>query len=84
MYFSPSIWALSLRSILGPLRHPFLVLGLPDQYDYGYESEGTGNFSLMAGGSWNRFPNKGIFSGNSPAELDAWSKYRLGFVTPTK
>ena len=59
------------------------VLGLPDQYDYGYESEGTGNFSLMSGGSWNRYPNKAIFSGNSPAELDAWSKYRLGFVTPT-
>ncbi len=59
------------------------VLGLPDQYDYGYESEGTGIYSLMAGGSWNRFPNERLFSGNSPAVLDAWSKYRLGFVTPT-
>lgn len=68
------------------------VLGLPDQYDYGYESEGTGYYSLMAGGSWNRYPyttmpgwSRGtrIFSGNSPADLDAWSKYRLGFVTPT-
>jgi immune inhibitor A len=59
------------------------VLGLPDQYDYGYESEGTGMYSLMAGGSWNRYPNERILSGNSPAQLDAWSKYRLGFVTPT-
>jgi immune inhibitor A len=59
------------------------VLGLPDQYDYGYESEGTGMYSLMAGGSWNRYPNYPIFAGNSPAQLDAWSKYRLGFVTPT-
>ena len=68
------------------------VLGLPDQYDYGYESEGTGYYSLMAGGSWNRYPytamlgwSKGtrIFSGNSPAHLDAWSKYRLGFLNPT-
>lgn len=60
------------------------VLGLPDQYDYGYESDGTDVYSLMAGGSWNRYPNARIFSGNSPAQLDAWSKYRLGFVTPTE
>lgn len=60
------------------------VLGLPDQYDYGYESEGTGIFSLMAGGSWNRFPNKNLFSGNSPADLDAWSKVYLGFVKPVE
>lgn len=58
------------------------VLGLPDQYDYGYESDGTDVYSLMAGGSWNRYPAARIFSGNSPAHLDAWSKYRLGFVTP--
>lgn len=61
------------------------VLGLPDQYDYGYESDGTSIFSLMAGGSWNRYPSysgSAIFSGNSPAFLDAWSRYRLGFVTP--
>jgi immune inhibitor A len=60
------------------------VLGLPDQYDYGYESNGTGYFSLMAGGSWNNWPEDEIFYGNSPSELDAWSKYRLGVLTPTK
>jgi immune inhibitor A len=59
------------------------VLGLPDQYDYGYESDGTDVYSLMAGGSWNRYPADRIFSGNSPAHLDAWSKYMLGFLTPT-
>jgi M6 family metalloprotease-like protein len=58
------------------------VLGLPDQYDYGYESDGTDVYSLMAGGSWNRYPGDRIFSGNSPAQLDAWSKYMLGFVDP--
>lgn len=58
------------------------VLGLPDQYDYGYESNGTGIYSLMADGSWNQYPGAAIFSGNSPAHLDAWSKYRLGFLTP--
>jgi immune inhibitor A len=60
------------------------VLGLPDQYDYGYESDGTDVYSLMAGGSWNRYPADRIFSGNSPAQLDAWSKYRLGFLTPVE
>ncbi len=59
------------------------VLGLPDQYDYGYESSGTGIYSLMAGGSWNQWPPDWIFAGNSPSFLDAWSRYRLGFVTPT-
>jgi immune inhibitor A len=60
------------------------VLGLPDQYDYGYESDGTDVYSLMAGGSWNRYPAAQIFSGNSPAQLDAWSKYRLGFLKPVE
>lgn len=60
------------------------VLGLPDQYDYGYESDGTDVYSLMAGGSWNRYPANRIFSGNSPAQMDAWSKYRLGFVDPVE
>jgi M6 family metalloprotease-like protein len=59
------------------------VLGLPDQYDYGYESNGTGMYSLMASGSWNQYPANSIFAGNSPAHLDAWSKYRLGFITPS-
>ena len=58
------------------------VLGLPDQYDYGYESQGTGIYSLMAGGSWNQWPTDPIFAGNSPSFLDAWSRYRLRFVTP--
>jgi M6 family metalloprotease-like protein len=60
------------------------VLGLPDQYDYGYESLGTSIYSLMAGGSWNQWPSDDwMFAGNSPSFLDAWSRYRLGFVTPT-
>jgi M6 family metalloprotease-like protein len=68
---------------VGVFAHEYAhVLGLPDQYDYGYESQGTGRFSLMAGGSWNQFPLGSIFSGNSPSNLDAWSKYRLGFVEP--
>ena len=66
------------------------VLGLPDQYDYGYESDGTGNYSSMATGDWGwscpgaNYPDYLMFLGNSPAHFDAWSKYRLGFVTPVK
>ncbi|MCP4580187.1 MAG: M6 family metalloprotease domain-containing protein [candidate division Zixibacteria bacterium] len=52
------------------------VFGLPDLYDTDNSSEGIGNWSLMAGGSWN-----GTL-GNSPAHPDAWSKIQLGFVTP--
>jgi len=65
------------------------VLGLPDQYDYGYDSEGTGLFTLMAGGSYGsnvteeQTENGRWFTGNSPVHMDAWSKYYLGFVNPT-
>lgn len=58
------------------------VLGLPDEYDYGYESEGTGRWSLMSAGSWSRYPNYVNFAGNSPSHPSAWGKYRLGFVDP--
>lgn len=53
------------------------VFGLPDLYDTDYSSAGIGNWSLMAGGSWNGS------LGNSPAHPDAWCKIQLGFVTPT-
>ncbi len=52
-------------------------LGLPDLYDYGYDSEGAGNFCLMAGGSWN-----GNY-GTTPAHMSAWCKSTLGWVTPS-
>ena len=70
---------------VGVYAHEFgHVLGLPDEYDYGYESSGTGRFSLMAGGSWNRFPNTGECAGNSPAHPSAWGKAYLGFITPVE
>lgn len=73
----------------GVFAHEFgHVLGLPDQYDYGYDSEGTGMFTLMAGGSYGRDVNTNnpllnrYFSGFSPVHMDAWSKYYLGFADP--
>lgn len=54
------------------------VLGLPDLYDVDYEpenSDGLGDWSLMAGGSWGG-------EGRTPAHFDAWSKIFVGFVEP--
>jgi M6 family metalloprotease-like protein len=71
---------------VGVYAHEFgHVLGLPDEYDYGYESNGTGRMSLMAGGSWSRTPN--VYpdcAGNSPAHPSAWGRAYLGFVTPVE
>jgi M6 family metalloprotease-like protein len=71
---------------VGVYAHEFgHVLGLPDEYDYGYESNGTGRVSLMSGGSWNRFPD--VYpdcAGNSPAHPSAWGAAHLGFLTPVE
>lgn len=51
-------------------------LGLPDLYDYGYDSQGAGDFCLMAGGSWN-----GDY-GTTPAHMSAWCLSTLRWVNP--
>jgi M6 family metalloprotease-like protein len=67
-------------STMGVFAHEYgHALGLPDLYDTDYTSEGVGNWSLMAGGSWNYV----TLDGDRPAHLDAWCKYALGWVTPT-
>ncbi|WP_226643635.1 M6 family metalloprotease domain-containing protein [Mesobacillus subterraneus] len=58
------------------------ALGLPDFYDTVYSSEGVGNYSMMAGGSWMRYPNKSAYSGNSPTHFDPFSKIFLGWAEP--
>ncbi len=58
------------------------VLGLPDLYDYGMDSEGIGAYSLMGSGNWGKAENDTI-PGQTPVHLDAWSKIALGFVEPT-
>ena len=50
---------------------------LPDLYDRDSSSEGIGNWSLMAGGSWNGT------SGSSPAWPDAWSRLKMGYSAAT-
>jgi immune inhibitor A len=56
------------------------ALGLVDLYDSNNTSEGIGNWSLMASGSWlgvNRL-------GDRPAHPDPWSKSALGWVAPVR
>ena len=50
---------------------------LPDLYDRDSSSNGIGNWSLMAGGSWNGT------SGSSPAWPDAWSRLKMGYSAAT-
>lgn len=53
--------------------------GLPDLYDRDYSSYGAGDWSLMAGGSWNGPSNLGA----SPAWPDAWNRLQMGIATTT-
>ncbi|MBN2185147.1 MAG: M6 family metalloprotease domain-containing protein, partial [Candidatus Krumholzibacteriota bacterium] len=71
----PSTWGITRIGVICHETGHFL--GLPDLYDYGYDSEGAGNFCLMAGGSWN-----GNY-GSTPSHLSGWCKVDLGWVTPT-
>ena len=53
-----------------------LLLKWPDLYDTDYSSRGTGQWDLMAGGSWNN-------GGNTPAHPTAWCKLQAGWINPT-
>ncbi len=67
-------------STVGVFAHEYAhSLGLPDLYDTDYSSYGIGDWSLMASGVWNYIS----VPGDRPAHLDAWSKFFLGWVTPT-
>ena len=60
------------------------VLGLPDLYDLTAgptSTEGVGEWDLMATGVYNHLSTRPI--GTSPAHMSAWSKIKLGWVTPT-
>ncbi len=69
---------------IGVFCHEFgHVFGLPDLYDTDItngDSEGIGNWGLMAGGSWG---GDGA-SPEKPTHMSAWSKEFLGWITPTE
>ena len=66
---------------MGVYAHEFgHVLGLPDLYDRDNsdgDSEGVGEWCLMASGSW-----LGI-GGDTPAHMSAWCKSEMGWLNPT-
>jgi M6 family metalloprotease-like protein len=67
------------QSTMGVYAHEFgHALGLPDLYDTTSASRGIGSWSLMAYGSWNGITR----NGDTPAQLDAWSKAKLGWISP--
>jgi M6 family metalloprotease-like protein len=71
---SPGTWGITRIGVICHETGHFL--GLPDLYDYGYDSQGAGDFCLMAGGSWN-----GNY-GTQPAQMSAWCKKTLSWLTP--
>jgi M6 family metalloprotease-like protein len=72
---NPATWGITRIGVICHETGHFL--GLPDLYDYDYDSRGAGNFCLMAGGSWN-----GSY-GTKPAHMSAYCKSDLAWVTPT-
>jgi M6 family metalloprotease-like protein len=68
---------------IGVFAHEFgHAFGLPDLYDTddsNGDSEGIGNWCLMASGSWGGDGN----TPERPSHMSAWSKEYLGWVNPT-
>lgn len=60
------------------------LLNLPDLYDNTNNSYGVGYYSLMGYGCWGGDPALNPVSAFKPVHLDAWSKYKLGFMDITK
>lgn len=70
-------------STIGVICHEFgHICGAPDYYDTNYgtggQYTGTGNWDLMAGGSWN-----GInAAGDCPAHINGYEKWLFGWANP--
>ena len=75
----PEYWSSAGDMTCGVYAHEMghAAFGLPDLYDYGYDSRGLGSWSLMAGGSWNGA------NGASPAHPDAWCRVEMGAASAT-
>lgn len=68
---------------IGVICHEFgHVCGSPDYYDTDYPTggqyDGTGNWDLMAGGSWNGVNT----AGDCPAHANGYQKWLYGWATP--
>jgi len=74
----------NLIASIGTFCHEFgHVLGLPDLYDTSglpTSSEGTGEWDLMGSGNFSHAPGDTL--GTSPSHMSAWSKQKLGLITP--
>jgi len=81
----PEYWAASRfgRMTLGVYAHEFgHLLGLPDLYDYDFDSKGIGDWGLMGLGMWNGPNPNATDRGQSPSWPSAWSRVALGWVAP--
>ncbi len=75
----PEYWYTPGDMTIGVYAHELgHALGLPDLYDIDVRYGGVGQWSLMADGVWN-----GAYLGDSPAQLDAWSRLYLGYTSAT-
>jgi len=79
---SPELYQTGITTI-GVICHEMShAFGAPDFYDTngstGGSFTGTGNWDIMAGGSWNGSPG-----GNRPPHHNMYSKIKFGWVTPT-
>jgi M6 family metalloprotease-like protein len=81
VHTEPALWSTSGTDIvrIGVIAHETAhFFGLPDLYDYDYDGQGAGVWCLM-GDSWGWNQTQ-----RYPPHLCAWSKIRLGFITPTE
>ena len=68
---------------VGTVVHEFgHILNLPDLYDITGYSNGVGAFDLMGTGGWVGSPAAGAPEGSIPANLGAWTRYYMGWVSP--
>jgi len=79
---SPELYNSQITTI-GVICHEMThAFGAPDFYDTngasGGQYEGTGNWDVMAGGSWNGNPG-----GNRPPHHNMYTKWQFGWVVPT-
>ncbi|MFL6176299.1 MAG: M6 family metalloprotease domain-containing protein, partial [Ornithinibacter sp.] len=72
------------QATIGIMAHEFgHDLGWPDLYDTDGSSEGVGEWSLMASGSWGTKTGSRA-DGDAPVLPDAWSRSVQGWVTPAE